>query len=95
MNSVNFTFSCNKIRVCPKSSFSYSRTTRIIFYTMVAVVSYFIMYALLYESLSPNPDIELVKIISGFTGVVVSIIVYNVIIVSELLIRGEHERFHR
>ncbi len=56
-----------------------SRTTRIIFYTMVAIVAYFIMYALLFEGLSPNPDIQLVKIISGFTGVVVTLIVFKVI----------------
>jgi len=56
-----------------------SKTTRTIFYTMVAIVAYFIMYALLFESLSPNPDLELVKIISGVTGVAVSLIVFGVI----------------
>jgi len=56
-----------------------SKTTRIVFYTVVAIVAYSLMYLVLADSLSPNTDLQFVKIVSGITGVVVSFIVYGVI----------------
>ena len=59
--------------------------SKILFYTTVAVAAYFIMYALLVESFSADlsgthdPDLQLVKQISGFTGLVVTLIVYGII----------------
>jgi len=56
-----------------------SKINRIVFYTIVAIVAYAVMYIQLSYSLSPNPDLQLVKIVSGITGIVVSLIVYSVI----------------
>ena len=56
-----------------------SKLSRIVFYTIIAILAYAIIYIQLAYSLSPNPDLQLVKIVSGITGVVVSLVTYFVL----------------
>ena len=51
--------------------------TRITIYTTIAITAYFITYTLLIQSFTPNPDLQLIKITSGITGVTTSLIIYQ------------------
>jgi hypothetical protein len=57
-----------------------SKTARILFYTTTSIMAYFITYIFLIQVFFTgvhNPDLQLVKTLSGFSGLAFSLILYG------------------